>query len=113
MAGIPEQQQVMLLQRARALGRLPVIVGLAVPPEGGEPGPDEEAAIARAQARLLQDLGVAAGPDGSLAGPGITNVKPFATIPYLALTAEPGALAKVLRHPLVASAQEDATLAPM
>lgn len=110
MAAAPESAQAMLLARARARGRLPVIVGLAVPAAGGtEPG---EAEIAKAQARLLADLGVADTGSG-FAGPGIGNVKLYAAIPFLALTAEPEALARLLRHPLVVSAQEDTAAPPL
>ena len=95
-----------LLDQARAQGELPVIVRLAVPsPAPGEP-PDE-AAIAAATARLLAALGVAPSPDGSLAGPGIQNVKPFATIPYLALTADPAAIARLLAQPAVLTVEPD------
>jgi hypothetical protein len=104
MAAVPDATRAALLARARALGRLPVIVGLAISP-GSELGP--------ARARLLGDLGVAPLGDGSLAGPGVTNVKPFATIPFLALTVEPAALERLLAHPLVDSVQEDAAAAPL
>jgi hypothetical protein len=103
-ATVPEDIRATLLAKARARGRLPVLIGLT----GASPG-----AVEAARARLLADLGVTAGPDGSLAGPGISNVKLFETIPYLALTAEPAALERLLAHPSVASVQEDATAAPL
>ena len=81
-----------------------MIVGLAVPP-GTELG--------TTRSRLLEDLGVTAAGDGSLAGPGITNVKLFETIPFLALTAEPAALERLLNHPLVDSVQGDAAAPPL
>jgi hypothetical protein len=117
MASIPDDVSAALLEQARTRGRLPVIVGLAVPPpENAGPVPDEaveKAAIDMVRAQLLRDLGVVAGADGTLTGPGITNVKLFDAIPFLALTAEPEALARLLRHPAVTSVQEDATMAPL
>jgi hypothetical protein len=118
MVAVPESTKARLLELARMRGRLPVIVGLAVPFRSeDEVGPAEtaarEAAMTRARARLLKDLGVVAARDGSLSGPGIINVKLFETIPFLALTAEPEALERLLAHPLVDSVQEDATVAPL
>ena len=100
----------MLLDRARARGRLPVLVSLRMPAGAG--GADVTAEIARRRALLLADLGVAAGAGGALTGPGITNVKPFATIPFVALTVDPAALERLLRHPLVASVAEDRAVPP-
>jgi hypothetical protein len=99
----------MLQNLARIRGRLPVLVGLRLPPDGAT---DRPAAIARTRAALFADLGIKAGPGGQLAGPGITNVKPFATIPYVGLTVEPAALELLLRHPLVATVSEDAAVPP-
>jgi hypothetical protein len=118
MVAVPESAKARLLELARMRGRLPVIVGLAVPFRSeDEVGPAEsasrEAAIRRTRAQLLKDLGVVAARDGSLSGPGIGNVKLFETIPFLALTAEPEALERLLAHPLVDSVQEDATAAPL
>jgi hypothetical protein len=111
MATIPESRRRELLERARQLGRLPVIVGLRLPP--GAEGPAEAEAIASVRSRLLQDLGVTQAADGGLAGSGITNVKLFGTIPFLALTAEPEALERLLQHSLVESVQEDTVAAPL
>lgn len=108
MTSMPAAAQAELLDRARERGRLAVIVGLA--------GPDatrSETAMIQVRDRLLRDLDVAAAADGSLAGPGITNVKLFRAIPFLALTVEPDALARLLAHPLVASVQEDAAVPPL
>jgi hypothetical protein len=105
MAAVPDPTRAALLARARALGRLPIIVGLAIP-RGSELG--------AARARLLGDLGVTVtAGDGSLASPGVTNVKPLETIPFLALTVEPAALERLLAHPLVDSVQEDAAAPPL
>ena len=118
MAAAPESTKTRLVESARIRGRLPVIVGFAVPirPEA-ELRPAEsaaqQAAMTRARARLLRDLDVVAASDGSLSGPGITNVKLYETIPYLALTAEPEALQRLLAHPLVESVQEDAEMPPL
>lgn len=115
LASVPEAMKAALLERARARGYLPVIVGLAVTPTlgGSEPTPAEasahERAVAAARARLLADLGVVVAGGGSLAGPGISNVKLFEAIPFLALTASPAALERLLGHPLVGSVREDAT----
>lgn len=118
MASMPESTKARLLELARSRGRLPVIVGLAVPMRSeDELGPAEsaaqQAAMARARAQLLKDLGIVAASDGSLSGPGITNVKLFETIPFLALTVEAGALERLLAHPLVESVQEDAAVPPL
>ena len=118
MASIPESTKARLLELARSRGRLPVIVGLAVPMRSeDELGPAEskaqQAAMARARAQLLKDLGIIAASDGSLSGPGITNVKLFETISFLALTVEAGALERLLAHPLVESVQEDAAVPPL
>lgn len=95
-----------LLRDAEERGRLPVIVGLVVPA-----GADDRA-VAAARARLMRDLEVVERNHGTLAGPGLTNVKLFETIPFLAVVAEPDALQRLLDHPLVASVQEDAAAAP-
>jgi hypothetical protein len=117
MASIADDVSAALLERARARGRLAVIVGLAMPSrEGVAPGPDEpaeEAAIATVRSRLLRDLGVVARADGTLGGPGVTNIKLFHAIPFLALTVEPEPLARLLQYPAVMSVQEDTTLAPL
>ena len=97
-----------LLDLARRRGRVPVIVGLAVAAAEA----DDEAAIARTQRQLLADLGVAAGADGSLAGPGITGVKLYETIPFIALTADADALRRLMRHRLVVSIVEDSAVPP-
>ena len=105
---MPERQA--LLDLAQARGRLPVIVALAVPTvAAGEPTP---AAIAAVALGLLRDLGVRPTAEGALGGPGITNVKPFATIPYLALTVDPAALERLLTHPAVRAVEADQAVAP-
>jgi hypothetical protein len=104
MVVVPDATRATLLAQARALGRLPIIVGLAVSPQA-DPG------VARS--RLLEDLGVVPAADGNLAGPGITNVKQFETIPFLALTVEPTALERLLNHPSVDSVQVDAAAPPL
>jgi hypothetical protein len=117
MASVPESTKARLLELARIRGRLPVIVGLAVPLRSEELGPaefaEQEAAMARVRARLLNDLGIVAASDGSLSGPGITNVKLFETIPFVALTAEPESLERLLAHPLVESVEEDVAVPPL
>jgi hypothetical protein len=110
-SSVPEAAQARLLARARARGHLPVIVSLVVALPAGRHEPTS-AEIAAAQARLLADLGVAAAGDGGLVGPGVGNVKLFEGIPYLALTASPAALERLLGHPLVESVREDAAAAP-
>jgi hypothetical protein len=106
MSATPDATRTTLLSKAKDRGRLPVIVGLAVP-EGAD-----GRAVAAAQARLLRDLEVVERRDGTLAGPGLTSVKLFETIPFLAVVAEPYALQRLLDHPLVVSVQEDAAVAP-
>lgn len=116
MAAIPESTRTRLLELARSRGQLPVIVGFAVPLRS-EDEPVQSAAqqanMARARAQLLKDLSIVATSNGSLSGPGITNVKLFETIPFLALTAEPEALEHLLAHPLVESVQEDVAVPPL
>jgi hypothetical protein len=115
MACIPESTKMRLLELARIHGRLAVIIGLAVPSRSeDEPArlAAQQESTARVRAQLLKDLSIVATNDGSLSGPGITNVKLFETIPFLALTAEPGALEHLLAHPLVESVQEDSTVPP-
>jgi hypothetical protein len=99
-----------LLDRAEARGQLPVLVGLRFPREGA--GADPSVAIAALRARLFADLGIHVGADGALTGPGIANVKPFDSIPFVALTVEPPVLERLLRHPLVASVVEDTAVPP-
>jgi hypothetical protein len=116
MACIPESTKTRLLELARMHGRLPVIVGLAVPLRSeDEPAQSavQQASMARVRAQLLKDLSIVATSDGSLSGPGITNVKLFETIPFLALTVEPEALQHLLAHPLVESIQEDSPVPPV
>lgn len=95
-----------LLREAEERGRLPVIVGLVVPAGA------DDLVVAAARARLLRDLEIAERSDGTLAGPGLANVKLFETIPFLAVVAEPDAVRRLLDHPLVASVHEDAAAAP-
>lgn len=109
MANVADASSQRLLDLARRRGRLPVIVGLAA---AGASADDEEAAIARTQRQLLADLGVVAAADGSLAGPGITGVKLYETIPFLALTVDADALARLIRNPLVVSIREDSAVPP-
>ncbi|MFO1128265.1 MAG: hypothetical protein U1E66_07560 [Rhodospirillales bacterium] len=97
-----------LIEVARERGRLPVLIELAMT----GPAADEPAAIARAQHRLLTDLGVTAAADGTLAGPGITGVKLYETIPFIALTADADALERLMRSRLVVSVQEDSAVPP-
>lgn len=104
---LSEETRMRLLDRVRRRGRLPVVLGLKLPEVA-----TRQAAIAQAGEQLLADLRVRRQADGSLAGPGIANVKLFATLPFLALTATPEALEGLLRHPLVASAQEDRAAGP-
>ena len=115
MAAIPESTRTRLLELARIRGQLPVIVGFAVPLSQDEPvqSAAQQANMACARAQLLKDLGIVATSNGSLSGPGITNVKLFETIPFLALTAEPQALEHLLAHPLVESVQEDVAVPPL
>ena len=108
MADIAAPASQRLLDLARRRGRVPVIVGLAVPAASA----DDEAAIARAQRQFLAELGVVAAADGSLAGPGITGVKLYEAIPFIALTADADALERVLRNRLVVSIQEDTAVPP-
>lgn len=110
MAAAQESTTAMLRGLAGSRGRLPVLVGLRMPQDGADTDP--MAAIARARATLFTDLGIAADASGQLHGPGIVNVKPFATIPFVALTVEPAALELLLRHPLVASVTEDTAVPP-
>jgi hypothetical protein len=105
-----EETAGMLRDRARARGRLPVLVGLRMPPDSSATDPTAE--VARLRAVLFADLGIVPTERGVLAGPGITNVKPFASIPFLALTVDPAALERLLRHPLVASVVEDTAVPP-
>lgn len=106
MRATPDATRRALLSKAKDNARLPVIVGLVVPA-----GADDRA-VAAARARLMRDLEVVERNHGTLAGPGLTNVKLFETIPFLAVVAEPDALQRLLDHPLVASVQEDAAAAP-
>jgi hypothetical protein len=107
VANVTDPSSQRLLDLARRRGRLPVIVGLAVEDASGD-----EAATRRAQQQLLADLGVTAGSDGTLAGPGITGVKLYETIPFLALTADAEAIARIIRNRLVVSIQEDSAVPP-
>lgn len=95
-----------LLRKVEERGRLPVIVGLDVPAGAAD------RVVATARAQLMRDLEVVERSDGTLAGPGLTNVKLFETIPFLAGVAEPDALRRLLDHPLVASVHEDTAAAP-
>ncbi len=101
-----------LLDLAHRRGRLPVIVGLAIVGAGAGAGGDDAAAIARTQRQLLADLGVVTTADGGLAGPGITNIKLYEAIPFIALTVDADALGRLLRHRLVVSIQEDIAVPP-
>jgi hypothetical protein len=108
MANVSGPSAQRLVDLARHRGPLPLIVGLAI----AEGSADDEAAIKRAQQQLLADLGVAPGADGTLAGPGITGVKLYETIPFLALTADAEAIGRIMRNRLVASAQVDRAIPP-
>lgn len=105
MADISGPSAQRLIDLAGQRGRLPLIIGLAA-------RADDEVAIERAQQRLLADLGVVTGEDGTLAGPGISGVKIYETIPFIAFTADAAAIQRVIRHPLVISVQEDSALPP-
>jgi hypothetical protein len=122
-SGLDGETKARLLALAQQRGALSVIVGFTVP---GLPGPDEElatspgpaddaarqAAIKQVRERLLTDLGVQADDQGGLSGAGLQRIKLFTTIPFVAVTAEPEALARLMAHPLVSSMQVDDALPP-
>ncbi|MFO1154653.1 MAG: hypothetical protein U1E42_13470 [Rhodospirillales bacterium] len=104
----PSSQSQRLLDLARQRGRLPIIVELAVTGAAA----DDEAAIRRAQQHLLADLGVTTGADGNLTGPGVSGVKLYETMPFLALTADAQAIDHLIRNQLVVRIQEDSPVPP-
>jgi subtilisin family serine protease len=96
-----------LIERAQLDGSIRVIVelGVDVQPEGDLALPAQAAqrqTIASAQQQL-----VAALPSGSLG-----RTQEFVTVPYLALTVSPAALAVLGRHPLVRRVTEDLLVSP-
>lgn len=95
-----------LVERARRSGPVPVIVGFAVA------GTADEAAIATARDALYRALGIATGADGVLGGPGIERVRSYATIPFVAMTADAAALKRILAQPMVTSIGADSTVVP-
>ena len=99
-----------LRDQARARGRLPVLVGLRLAQAGTRADPTAE--IAKVRTALFADLAIAPTANGALAGPGIDNVKAFASIPFVALTVDPAALDRLLGHPLVVSVAEDTAVPP-
>ncbi len=112
------------MAQVRSRGELAVIIGFAVPGLRSDAGgastpfdPEQEkrdqGAIARVRKQLLTDLGVHPDHRGGLSGPGIHGVKLFETIPFLALTADPQALERVLVNPLVESVQRDTAVPPL
>ena len=68
---------------------------------------DPTAEIAQIRTALFADLAIAPTANGAMAGPGIANVKAFASIPFVALIVDPAALDRLLGHPLVVSVAED------
>lgn len=104
-----------LLGRAQERGQLRLIVGLREQPAGGlapQTAAAQRATLAASQRALLADIGARPQRDGSLAGAGVQATTLFATIPYLALTADPAALQRLLTDPRVASVQEDVAVPP-
>lgn len=97
-----------LVERARRSGSVPVIVGFGLP--GTRMG--SEAAIAEARGALYLALGIAPGADGALVGPGIERVRPYATIPFVAMTVDAAALERIMAQPMVISISEDLTATP-
>ncbi len=99
-----EKDAAPLLEKARQAGSVRVLVGLKIPsfqPEGNLQDPAaveaQRAAIRRAQASLLErHTGIQPG-----------SVKRFATIPFLALEANAGAIEALGADPEVLSLKED------
>ena len=79
---------------ARRRGAVPVIVGFKLGPEPAAAGED---AVAAARAAFYRALGIEPAGDGTLAAPGITHVKAFSTIPFVAMTVDADALDGFLR----------------
>jgi subtilisin family serine protease len=112
-----------LLGRAQERGRIRVIVGLREQPQPLAAGEGDRLALQAATARrarlaasqraFLADL-VGARPGGAapLVGAGVQAPTLFETVPYLALTADPGALRRLFADPRVASVQEDVAMPP-
>jgi hypothetical protein len=97
-----------LVERARQSGSVAVIVGFGLPDT--ETG--SEAAIAAARGALYLALGIADGADGALVGPGIERVRPYTTIPFVAMTVDAAALERIMAQPMVTSISEDVTAEP-
>jgi hypothetical protein len=110
MVSAEEDTTRVLREQAKARGRLPVLVGLRLARPGTRADPTAE--IAQIRAALFDDLAIARTADGEMAGPGIANVKSFASIPFVALTVDPAALDRLLGHPLVVSVAEDTAVPP-
>lgn len=124
MPTLDDEKKAHLTALVRSRGELAVIVGFAVPgvrsdagDAGTPPDPEQErqdqGAIARVRTQLLTDLGVRPDRHGGLSGPGIHGVKLFEMIPFVALTADPQALERVLTNPLVESVQPDTAVPPL
>jgi subtilisin family serine protease len=98
-----------LAAQVAANGTLPVIVGLNLPfkPEGSLQAPqaveDQQTAITQMQNDVL----------ARLAGLSVSNVKPFAHIPYMAMTIDTAALDVLNHDPSVSSIMEDRLLQPL
>ena len=96
-----------LLNLARRRGAIPVIVGFKLGPEPAAAG---VCAVTAARAAFYRALGIEPAVDGTLAAPGITRVKAFTTIPFVAMTVDADALERLLGLPLVTSVEPDATV---
>lgn len=96
-----------LLELARQRGAVPIIVGFELGPDPLTAG---EGAVAAARAAFYRALGIEPMADGTLAAAGITHVKPFTTIPFVAMTVDADALERLLKLPMVTSIEPDATV---
>lgn len=99
-----------LLAKARAQGRVPIIVGLRIPgqpPNVDMSNPravaDQRAAIAQTQDALLN----------SLAAHNVTEVKKFAYVSFMAMTVDATALQALQADPQVTSIEEDIAVPPL
>lgn len=97
-----------LVERARQSGSVPVIVGFGLP----DTQMGSDAAIAEARGALYLALGIAPGADGAVVGPGIERVRPYTTIPFVAMTVDAAALERIMAQPMVTSISEDLTSTP-
>ena len=95
-----------LLDMARRRGAVSVIVGFKLGPSRRRP---EKVRLRRHVHAFYRALGIEPAADGTLAAPGITHVKAFTTIPFVAMTVDADALERLLALPLVTSVEPDAT----